>query len=106
MEGYYEDKAERMILRDYLAADRTQLANERTLLAYYRTALTLFIAGATFVQFFGNLLMVVVGWIFIPLGFLVFIIGVVRYRRTKRPLDRLKVRAQATDDPAAAQHGS
>ena len=106
MEDYYEDETEKMILRDHLAADRTQLANERTLLAYYRTALTLFIAGATFVQFFGNLLMAIVGWIFIPLGFLVFIVGVVRYRRAKRPLDRLKARAQATGESAAAQQSS
>ena len=106
MEDYYEEKAEKMILRDHLAADRTQLANERTLLAYYRTALTLFIAGATFVQFFGNLLMAVIGWIFIPLGFLVFIVGVVRYHRTKRPLDRLKAREESTGGQAAAQQRS
>ena len=106
MEDYYEDKAERMILRDHLAADRTQLANERTLLAYYRTALTLFIAGATFVQFFDPLLMIVIGWIFIPLGLIAAIIGWIRYHRTKRPLDRLKVRAESTDDQAAAQHRS
>ena len=30
MEDYYEDETEKMILRDHLAADRTQLANERT----------------------------------------------------------------------------
>ena len=106
MEDYYQEKGEKMILRDHLAADRTQLANERTLLAYYRTALTLFIAGATFVKFFGSLLMVVIGWIFIPLGILVFIVGVIRYRRTKRPLDRLKARERFTGDQAAAEQRS
>jgi putative membrane protein len=34
-------KNEEMILRDYLALDRTKLANERTLLAYLRTAIGL-----------------------------------------------------------------
>ncbi|MBN2289477.1 MAG: DUF202 domain-containing protein [Candidatus Glassbacteria bacterium] len=93
MQDYYRDNPERMILRDHLAADRTQLANERTLLAYYRTALTLFIAGASFVQFFGHLVMVMIGWIFIPLGVAVALIGLLRYHRMKGPLDRLRDRA-------------
>jgi putative membrane protein len=103
MEDYYEDKAETMILRDHLATDRTQLANERTLLAYYRTALTLFIAGATFVQFFHPLLMIVIGWIFIPLGFIVALIGWIRYHRMKQPLDRLRERAASSGGPQTSQ---
>jgi len=99
MEDYYEDSAGQMILRDHLAADRTRLANERTLLAYYRTALTLFIAGATFVQFFGHLVMIVIGWIFIPLGIFVAVTGVYRYQRMKQPLDMLKIRAEQPGGP-------
>jgi len=78
-----------MILRDHLAAERTQMANERTLLAYIRTALTLFIAGVSFIQFFGSMVIVYLGWIFIPLGIIVAIIGSRRYYRMKVPLDRL-----------------
>lgn len=40
---YYED----MILRDYLALDRTLLANERTFLAYIRTVVSFVVAGLT-----------------------------------------------------------
>jgi inner membrane protein YidH len=98
MQDYYQDSAREMILRDQLATDRTHLANERTLLAYYRTALTLFIAGATFVKFFGSLLMVFIGWVFIPLGVLVAVVGLVNYNRLKLPLDRLKERAVTTDN--------
>ena len=35
---YTQFKKEELILRDYLAADRTALANERTLMAYIRTS--------------------------------------------------------------------
>ena len=43
-----------MILRDYLAADRTYLANERTLLAYIRTCVGLFATGAALIHFIEN----------------------------------------------------
>jgi len=41
-----------MILRDYLAQDRTKLANERTFLAYLRTAITFSAAGGTLIKIF------------------------------------------------------
>lgn len=43
-----------IILRDYLARDRTMLANERTFLAYFRTALGLFSAGIAAVKFISD----------------------------------------------------
>ena len=43
-----------MILRDYLAVDRTHLANERTFLAYIRTCLGLFATGAALINFVEN----------------------------------------------------
>lgn len=75
-------------LRDHLAADRTVMANERTFLAYVRTSLTFFIAGATFIRFFDSLTLEVVGWAFIPVSFLVMVIGVVSFRRGKRVIHR------------------
>ncbi|MDD4149200.1 MAG: DUF202 domain-containing protein [Bacteroidales bacterium] len=41
---------EELILRDYLAIERTRLANERTLFAYIRTALYLILGGIAFMQ--------------------------------------------------------
>ena len=41
-----------MIMRDFLAYDRTILANERTLLAYVRTAITFLAAGVTIIKIF------------------------------------------------------
>ncbi len=89
MDRYYERYKGKLILRDVLAADRTQLANERTLLSYLRTALTLFIAGVSFIRFFDSLIMVIIGWLFIPLGVWVAWIGTARFRKMRKPLDCL-----------------
>ena len=42
-EPYEKYPKEDLILRDWLAADRTELANERTFLAYIRTALAIIV---------------------------------------------------------------
>ncbi len=74
---------EGLILRDYLAVDRTVIANERTFLAYIRTALTLFIAGVSCIQFFDSVAIEIVGWIFVPMGIATFIVGFTRYKKMK-----------------------
>jgi inner membrane protein YidH len=84
-----------LILRDWLALDRTVLANERTFLAFSRTGLTLIIAGLAFVKFFGHIVYIAFGYVFIVSGICVFIFGVVRYRRM---VANLKVVKQAEDD--------
>jgi putative membrane protein len=78
-----------LILRDILAADRTILANERTFLAYIRTALTFFVAGVTFVKFFGYIMVEIVGWIFIPLGIFIFVVGLIRYLKMYRVISQI-----------------
>lgn len=78
------EKGKQMILRDILAENRTTLANERTLLAYMRTALTMFVAGVTFIRFFGYLLVEIIGWILIPVGIITMIRGMISYRKMKR----------------------
>lgn len=97
--GYINEKASniysdydvsKMILRDHLAADRTTLSNQNTFLAYVRTALTLFVAGVTFVRFFGNTLIEIVGWVFIPIGIITFFVGLYRYNRLRVVLNRLQ----------------
>ncbi len=79
-----------LILRDELAVDRTILANERTLLAYLRGAVTLVLAGFTAVQFVRADPLRHVGMALIPLGLLVGIVGVVRYRRMDRRLRAIR----------------
>lgn len=69
--------------RDSLALDRTVLANERTFLAYTRTALTFLVVGLTFIKYLDDNLTTVVGWIFMPLGVLTLVSGVISYVRMK-----------------------
>lgn len=77
---------ESTIFRDHLAEHRTELANDRTLLAYVRTSLTFFVAGVSFIKFFDNIAIEIVGWIFLPAAIATFAAGVVSYRRVKHKL--------------------
>lgn len=73
------ENREEIILRDYLAIERTHLANERTLMAYIRTALYLILAGIAFIQVqgLGNLMWL--GIASLSAGFVFFLIGIYRY---------------------------
>jgi len=73
--------------RDLLAEQRTILANERTLLAYIRTALAFFVIGVTFIKFFGNSVMEIIGWTFIPAGLITIGKGIASFRKTKRQVE-------------------
>ncbi len=84
-----------LILRDWLALDRTILANERTFLAYSRTSLTLIIAGLAFVKFFGHVFYISAGYVFIVAGVGFFGFSLTRYRRM---VARLKIVQQAEED--------
>ncbi len=89
---YYDQE---MILRDYLAADRTSMANERLLLAYVRTALAMVGAGAALLHFQKDTLGLVVGGLLASSGLVVGIIGLVRFRSTRGILMFLKQTSHA-----------
>lgn len=72
---YEQFKREEMILRDWLALDRTVLANKRTFLAYGRTAIALFALGIAFVKLIDHEFFEISGFVLMALGILVFIIG-------------------------------
>ena len=76
-------------INDQLNAARTILANERTVLAYIRTSLTLFVAGISFIQFFDNLIVGIIGWVFLPIGTINLILGIYRYRATQKHISEL-----------------
>jgi putative membrane protein len=88
-DAYTHVDEKRMVLRDYLAIDRTVLSNQNTFLAYVRTALTLFVAGVTFIRFFDNNIVESVGWVFVPVGIATFIIGAIRYNKIRVVLERI-----------------
>lgn len=77
------EKKGHIILRDHFAAHRTDLANDRTFLAYIRTGLAFAVVGVTFIKFFGNLLIAIIGWIFIPAAIYIFVKGLLRFKKTK-----------------------
>ena len=86
---YSNIRAEDMILRDYLAYDRTVIANERTLLAYFRRALMLFATGVTLFKLIKEVLYQYIGLFFIAISSFVFMFGLVRYFMLKNKLNRI-----------------
>ena len=83
---YSRFKREELILRDYLAADRTTLANERTLLSYIRTSVALAAAGGSLIHFLGSLAANVGGGLLLALAAGILGVGLQRFIWYKRRL--------------------
>ena len=84
---YKTNDPAKMILRDHLAFDRTELANERTLLAYARTMIVFFGGGFTITKLFpDDRLLVVVGYVAIIVALIVLIIGVSSFFKFRRKI--------------------
>lgn len=80
---------EEVILRDFLAIERTRLANERTLLSYIRSSLYLLLGGIAFFQlkrFPDFKYLAIVSLIF---SAIFFVIGIYRFMLLKKSLKRL-----------------
>jgi putative membrane protein len=83
----FENKEE-IILRDFLALERTRLANERTYFAYIRTSLYLILAGIAFLEFDSFHSIVEIAYLLFFLSFLLFTFGSVRYFRLNKKIKR------------------
>jgi putative membrane protein len=78
-------KRTEMILRDYLAIDRTKLANERTLLAYFRTVILLVATGVTLIKLFPDeRILRIAGFGMFPFSLLIGLLGIYSFYRTKK----------------------
>jgi putative membrane protein len=79
---------EDIILRDFLALERTKLANERTFFAYIRTSIYLLLAGIAFIQLkeLDNIRWMSYVWFGSGLVFLVF--GIYRYRQRNNRINK------------------
>ncbi len=86
----YNHRIKDLILRDFLATDRTVLANERTFLAYIRTVLSLIVAGASFVTFADITFIVITGYLFFPVALYILAAGVIRFFRIRQKLSAIK----------------
>lgn len=78
-----------IILRDYLAIERTRLANERTLLSYIRSSLYLLLASIAIFQLkdFPNFIYLAI--LSLVFSVLFFVIGVFRFILLKKSLKKL-----------------
>lgn len=80
---------EEVILRDYLAIERTRLANERTLLSYIRSSLYLLLGGIAFFQLKDFPNFQYLGILSLVFSSIFFIIGVYRFMLLKKSLKKL-----------------
>lgn len=76
-----------IILRDYLALERTKLANERTLLSYIRSSLYLLIGGIALIQLEGFENIKVVGYIALGLTVFFLFVGIYRFLKLNKLLE-------------------
>jgi putative membrane protein len=85
--AYDKVNKEDLIIRDYLAAERTHLANERTLLSYLRSALILLVTALTILKFFETDPVIrMPGFAFFPLAAAVGVFGVYCFVKTRKKL--------------------
>ncbi len=83
----YKNK-ERIILRDFLALERTTLANERTLFSYIRTSLYLILGGIAFWKMESLETIQWLAYLSFGISFLMIVYGLVRYFKLKRKLQK------------------
>ena len=79
-----------LVLREYLAIERTRLANETTLLAYIRTGLYFLVAGSTLGELIDSSFWKIAGTPLIVIGLLIMFLGLVRYFRLRNAIELSK----------------
>jgi putative membrane protein len=89
----FENK-EKMILRDFLALERTRLANERTLFSYIRTSLYLLLGGIALFQITGFERIKWLGYVSIALSIIILIIGIFRFNHIKFKLKKYYLKSK------------
>lgn len=83
-------EAEKTILRDMLALERTKLANERTFLAFVRTSLYLLLGGYAFINLEGFKNTVVFGYISMCTSLVLITIGIAKFFIVRKRLKERK----------------
>lgn len=93
-EQYGVVKPDELVLRDYLAAERTVLSNERTFLAYLRTAVAFAGGGVSLIHFIASMIADVTGILLIIAAVAALALGIWRYVKTRRSLNILEKKYQ------------
>lgn len=91
IENFYKEFNDSMIIRDYLALDRTILANRRTLLSYVRTFIGLFAGGIGLVELQDNVIIIIIGYISMAISIPILVIGIIEYIKVKKSLSSIFV---------------
>ncbi len=96
---YQEFLAKQLILRDYLAIERTILTNEGTFLAYIRTSLTIAVVGVTILNLYPeNTTLQYIGGALSLIAIFIFISGLVRTLRMRNKINKfLEIRNSEED---------
>lgn len=101
---YSKIEPEKMILRDHLARDRTELANERTLLSYIRTAVAFLAAGGTLLKFFpGDRFLQLLGAFLLLIGTLCLAIGIWRFVTVAGHMRKLRPKEEVAPAPTESE---
>jgi len=74
---------------DLMALERTKLANERTLLAYYRSSLATIAAATTLIQFFDNIIFVIIGYVLLPIGVAFLFLGLFNFKKSRKQMKEI-----------------
>jgi len=83
---HYRKNFNNLILRDYLALDRTKLANERTFLSYIRTFVSFLAMGFGLIKLTDDALYIYIGVVFCAISPVFLVIGVRRFLAVKKAL--------------------
>lgn len=78
---------DKIILRDYLALERTRLANERTLFAYIRTSLYLLTAGLGIFEIESIQHLRMLAWVCVVVSAVLFVFGLYKYYQLRKNLN-------------------
>ena len=89
---------EQVILRDYLAIERTRLANERTLLSYVRSSLYLLLGGIAFFQLKNFPDFKYIAILSLVFSAIFFVIGIYRFMLLKKSLKKLYYMSEEQED--------
>lgn len=76
-----------LVLREYLAIERTRMANETTLLSYIRTGLYFLVAGWTLGPIVDSTFWHIIGTPLIVVGLIIMVLGIGRYLRVRRAIE-------------------
>lgn len=76
-----------LVLREYLAIERTRLSNETTLLAYIRTGLYFIVAGSTLGHLIDTIFWNVAGLPLIFIGVIIMALGIFRFRKVRKEIE-------------------